>query len=585
MKILNYLANVLRGLYSSVTRFPVAVGFSCFTAILLIVVNHGQSILDKNTMDNLAKAALIAAFGIPLSLCISMIFERFTLDKYTAKAKTGAYLLEAVLLIIYYFQLPKNITMVDMTRYIAFSIALYTSFIIIPFFYKRQGIELYFIKLFLRFFVTVLFTFILYLGIVLILFTINKLFIINITGKLYLDIFIILALIIAVCFFLAGVPNKEQKLSEADFPKLFKILLLYIIMPLISVYTVILYIYFIKIIITLSWPVQLVMHLVLWYSLISTGVIFIISLLYNENNWAKKFTILYIKLILPLLLMMFISIAKRVNTYGITENRYFVIVLGLWVLGIMIYLNLSTRKRNIILVLSLSIIVFLSVIGPWSSYSVSEFSQNNRFRSILSKYSMIKDNKIVKPSREITNYDKNQISQILNYFSNNHKLSDVKYLPGNFSLSSMKDVFGFPAEVIMNGNANKYISYNTDSYVYPIDINNFNYLFDMRYFYPNAPGAKGKMSINYDTQSSILKIYYQGKEIYKRTLSDYGTLIYKKFGIGNKQFPSAANMTFLDENPEIKVKFIFTNINGYIDKATDTVKTDNLGYYLLIKIK
>ena len=77
--------------------------------------------------------------------------------------------------------------------------------------------------------------------------------------------------------FLAGIPTKNEKLSLEDYSRLLKVLVLYIVMPLITVYTIILYIYFGKIIITRVWPEGLVSHLVLWYSVISAAVLFFIT--------------------------------------------------------------------------------------------------------------------------------------------------------------------------------------------------------------------------------------------------------------------------------------------------------------------
>ena len=43
------------------------------------------------------------------------------------------------------------------------------------------------------------------------------------------------------------------------------------------------------------------------------------------------------KAILPLIVMMFISIGIRINAYGLTENRYYVVALGIWAFLVMIY--------------------------------------------------------------------------------------------------------------------------------------------------------------------------------------------------------------------------------------------------------
>ena len=70
------------------------------------------------------------------------------------------------------------------------------------------------------------------------------------------------------------------------------------------------------------------------------GNIFITPIL-DKNKWAYRFKHWFPKFILPILIMMFISIGIRIRQYGVTENRYFVIILGLWVLGIMLYFTFT----------------------------------------------------------------------------------------------------------------------------------------------------------------------------------------------------------------------------------------------------
>lgn len=584
MKLALFLKNTLLSIYSSIKRFPIPVSFSTLTTIILIILTHEVSYIDKTTHDTLSRLAMVTALGIPLSLCINLLLERKFQTKFNSKIIF--YVSGAIALIIYYLFLLKDFSLVPTTRYFGLSLALYLLFICIPYYYKKEGFELYVIKLLSRFFVTILYSGVLYLGISAILFTINKLLLIDISGKIYVDVAIVVIGVIAVCFFLAGIPLKNQELNESEYPKLLKILLLYIVMPLISVYTVILYIYFAKIVVTLQWPLQLVMHLVLWYSVISIGVIFLTSILSYQNKWIKGFTFWFTKLIFPLILMMFVSIGLRVKSYGITENRYYVIVLGLWVLCITLYINFSKKRRNIVLPLALVLIALISVFGPLSSYSISKFSQNKRLERILSKYDMLKNNEIVKPKSVVSKNDKIQISQILYYFSNSHKLSDIKHIPQNFKLSDTEGTFGFSIENTPNNyNSNNYFSFNTTSPVSPIDISGYNYFVDMRDNQATNNTANNKFSIEYDSQSTIVKIHYNGNEIYNNTLSNFSKKLIKNIGLESKQITNPNDMIFNDENPKIKVKFVFLNINGHNDSQTGEPKMDYMSFYMLVKIK
>ena len=220
---------------------------------------------------------MVLALGVPLSLCIKLFFERK--EQYKKVSQFVSYLGGAVLLIAYYNFFLKDIDMVSTSRYIAFSLILYLIFLFISYLPNREDFEFYVIRIFTRFFTTILYSLVLYLGLSAILFAIDELLGVNIKGEIYYYAGLIVAGIFAPSFFLAGLPVKDEILTVSEYSRLLMVLVLYIIMPLFTVYTVILYIYFGKIIITRLWPEGLVSvsHLVLWYSAISAAVLFFIS--------------------------------------------------------------------------------------------------------------------------------------------------------------------------------------------------------------------------------------------------------------------------------------------------------------------
>ncbi|MDF2673791.1 MAG: hypothetical protein K0R09_2056, partial [Clostridiales bacterium] len=526
----------------------------------------------------------VLALGVPVSLSIKFVFERF--DRIKNLSRILIYILSTLLLIAYYFLLLPDFNLVPMTRYIALSIAFYFAALLIPYFYERTNFELYVIKLILRFFTTLIFSIVLQLGISAILLTIDSLLGIQVYSNLYLYIWFIICGIFAPTFFLAGVPPNNLELEVEDYPKILKILLLYIVIPLISVYTLILYLYFAKVLITYKWPVGLVGHLVLWYSVISIFVIFLVYPLIAESKWVKNFIFWFPKLILPLIIMMFVSVGIRVSAYGITENRYFVLALGLWALGIMLYWSIARKNRNIVLPLSLAVIVFLSVIGPWSAYSTSIFSQNNRFKGILSKYNMIKDNTIIKPSSTIKAEDEKEINAILKYFNNSHSLMNVKYLPKDFKLTEVKNLFGFEYKDDYYGpQDNVYFSYSLNFVSSPHNISGFDYLFNFRYPGNTQNQSNQKIKAEFNRESQEFMMNYNGIEIYKRSLSDFAEELYEKYGTTSDKTITSEEMTFVDENKDVKIKFLFINIYGNRNTAENKTTIENMEFDVLVDIK
>jgi len=551
---------------------------------------------------------MVLALGVPLSLCIKLAFEKCKSRSLVCKAQSNkgvvdevvnknagykaivykltTYLIGAAALILYYFFLLPDFEMVSITRYIAFSIALYLGFFFIPYLFRRSDFELYVIKLLSQFFITLIYSAVLYGGLSAIMFTLDKLLSVPIQGRYYYYVWLIIAGVFAPTYFLGGLPASDHGFQAANYSKPLKILLLYIVMPIITVYTVILYIYFVKIIITLQWPVGMVAHLVIWYSIVSTGVIFLIAPLSEENKWVKSFIFWFPKLVIPIMIMMFVSLGIRINAYGITENRYYVMIMGLWVLSMMIYMSFTHAKKNIILPVSLALVAVLSVSGPWSSYSVSKFSQNKRFEAILIRNGMLKDSEIIKSEAEVSDKDKIEISEILTYFERNHKLSDMKYLPNDFKMENIEYVFGFPYHFnTYEKPSGKYFAYSASDWSKPVDISGYDYLIDFRSMYSEEEPVIDNIRIKYDISNTHLRILAGDAEIYSKTLSEHGKQFYNKFGIVEKQKVNPEDMCFVEETDKFKLKFVFTGIYGERNTSANKVNINSIEFYLLIKVK
>ena len=282
-KIATLLKTLVTKLSSSLRRFPETIVLAVSLVSVGIYVNHMHSELSNETLETLQRIAMILALGIPVSLCLKTLFERMPTTKGMIKAL--AYAGAAAGLVLYYTFFLQDFKMVTVTRYIALNLALYLAFTFIPYFYRRENYELYVIKLFTSFFITFLYSAVLFLGLAAMLFTVDTLFVLKLSEKLYFDIWLIAAGVFAPAHFLADIPQHREEVhptatrgAEGTFA--------FHIMPLIIAYSAILYVYFAKIIITRQWPDGIVSHLVLWYSFISILVLFFVYQLRRTNQWA-----------------------------------------------------------------------------------------------------------------------------------------------------------------------------------------------------------------------------------------------------------------------------------------------------------
>ena len=583
MKVVNKLKNIYSSIKKSIRRFPITIAISTTLVIMLIILSEKGANLSIESRKIFERVNMIIALGIPMSLCIKLIYEQK--DNLKGIYKAIGYILGAIVLILYYKFLLKDLNMVSTIRYIGVSIFLYLAFSYIPWIKRKEDYEFYIIKVFSSFFLTAIYSFVLLMGVFAIFFTIDQLFNANISGKTYYYTFLIVGGIFAPSMFLAKIPETNADFSEYNYPKSLKVLLLYIVIPLISIYTTILYIYFGKIIITKNWPQGIVSHLVLWYSTVSVAVVFFISPILKENKWANRFKFWFPKLIIPILIMMFISMGIRINEYGITENRYFALVLGLWVLGIMLYFIFSKKQKNIIIPIVLSIIALNSAFGPLSSFNVSKRSQNNRLKSILTRNNMLVDNK-VEAASNISIEDKEEISMILNYFNTNHSLENVKYLPEDFKINNMEEVFGF-SYIEKNIYNNEYFYYYTEQERNNIiDIKDYDYLLN-NYRILDRSVKIDNMEILFNKENFKLTIKELDNLVYEANINDLANEIIEKQKddfIENRNRLNPENTTIIKENEKVGVKFIVNSISGRIASEGETIIED-VEFTVLIKIK
>jgi hypothetical protein len=514
-----------------------------------------------------------------MSLSITLGFERL---KSSKTVEYGSFALAAFVLALYYFFLLPEFGMVSLTRYTAVTVALYLTFLAVPYYFKRPGFEMYVIKVISRFLVTALYSAILFAGLAITLLTIDLLLGINVSGVFYSNVWFVVAGIFAPCFFLAGLPAIDQDMALETYPTLLKVLLLYIVMPIILTYTMILYIYFLKTLMTMEWPQGTVSHLVLWYSVFSAGILFLLYPIVQENKLVKSFTTWFPKLILPALLVMFMAIGVRIQAYGVTENRYFVVILGLWVFGIMIYYNLTTRFRNIVLPLSLALIALLAVSGPWSAYSVSRYSQNLRFEALAAQYNMIQGDTLHKPTQDISDEDKREFVSILEYFDRSHDLRAVKLLPDGFEFQDMDQVFGFSREDIwMSPGRQQFI--HLHSQVKSLDIRNYDFFISSANLMGEAVTIDG-LTVRYSPDEHKLVMLDGNQEIYSKDLRVLAEEVAGKYGTPYQEV-SVEDMTFVEDNADIQVKLVFINIFGRGDSDSDKITIDNMEFHLLLKQK
>lgn len=414
-------------------RFPFVLLSIFISTIAIFLLIHG---FNKEASETIfIKLAMASALGLPLFFAVHIFVER---AKPLGMFRFIILVVSAGLLVQFYFLLGniKNAPSPIYYRYFFWSVGFHL-FAAFSAFYVREEINGFwqFNKvLFLRFLTAALYSSVLYLGLAGALLAIQELFSVDINSKVYTDLWVIIAGLFNTVFFLGGIPKPLDSLQEdSSYPKGLKIFTQYVLIPLVTIYLLILYAYTAKILIQMNLPKGWVANLIIGFSI--AGILSLL-LVYpvrdlEENKWLKTFSRFFYFSLLPLVVLLFIAIGIRISEYGVTIERYIVAMLGTWLAIITLYFVFSKHKNIIVIPVSLCVFAFGSIIGPWGMFQVSERSQLKRLELLLEKNGAILNGKIVKLSEEKAQHIKikevNQINSIFDYLASNHGLKGMKH--------------------------------------------------------------------------------------------------------------------------------------------------------------
>ena len=317
-----------------------------------------------------------------------------------------------------YFALNPSQNEADVYRLLILSFAFHLLVAFSPFIGNRNlnGFWHYNKTLFLRFLTSILYAGVLYAGLSIAILAIDGLFNVTIDYRVYLKLLAVVSICFTTIFFLAGLPDDINSLNQDEtYPKGLKIFTQYVLIPLLTIYLAILLVYEVKIAIEWQLPKGLVSTLILGYAVFGILSLLLIYPIKNQegNGWMKLFSKFFYVMMLPLLVLLILAIVKRVGSYGITEPRYYLIILALWLSAITFYFLFSKNQNIKIIPISLCIMALLTLYGPQSAFSVSKISQISRLKKIFEL-------------KLKTSEDEKDQSSIIKYLVKNHDLKSLQ---------------------------------------------------------------------------------------------------------------------------------------------------------------
>ena len=415
-------------------RFPLTILFAIGISSIGIYFTMQEKAPE---LENIAyRFMLFCILGLSLSLSLHLFSERH-------KQYQASYILLGGIgvLGVYIFVLQGTVqNFVSATRFFILLLVAHLMVAFVPYTAKGQenGFWQYNQVLFLRILMSLFYSIVLFGGISIALVSIYGLFGVDVGYKTYIIIWILISVLLNTLLFLSGVPDDFEVLDSATvYPIGLKIFAQYVLLPLITLYGFILYAYGIKILVSFQLPKGLVIGLLSVFCIVSILSMLLLHPIRNtENNrWISIFNKWFYIAITPLLLLYFLAIGVRISEYGLTENRIWVLLAGLWMLGTSIYFTWLKDQRIKYIPTSIALIAFLSVVGPWNAYNIAKYVQANRFGAILARNNLLSAGKFKEQNKVLTEKDNDNLRNIISFFSERNNFEPLQpYFKEDFKM-------------------------------------------------------------------------------------------------------------------------------------------------------
>jgi hypothetical protein len=591
--MLKPLASTLgKGLRETVQRFPVPVlSALAFSIISIGLPTYGQ--LELETHKDVLLAGLF---------CTTFWFISVTLAAesrgWNKTCLYGIGLLGSAAMALYLANVPK----IDIP-FALLGAACFLSMFIAP--YLRSGVSaeaiwVFNYRMWLRIALSVLVGLVLFLGLIAVNQSLKFLFGIpqpyDIAGYIWLFV----ATFFSPLFAMAGIP-RDFAAENVEYPKPIRLIVSFILLPLLLVYTVVLYLYTGKIVVTWTLPEGGVVYLVSGFGIIGTMVWLASVPLHAEGGFVATFARNFYRMLLLPLVLLAVGIGLRIKEYGVTEERYVVVLCLVWlVLAAAFSLVASSRHAPRFIYLSLISLLFLASAGPWGATGVSNWSQLNRLEAVMQRVGLLVDGKPVKLQKPAGPKETAEISDIMDYFVSVDRLDEAAKLFGplppaylaesNYYSRTMlilekagvvyiekwnRDRYNDGVRAINYGEGGQSVAYETQGFDYLIT-NGYAYPdYDSKKTYALTPDFTLTAEMNWGPMILVVTDEKKGRTV-KFDLSG----IVKAYAGNEAQKP--VPLTLTQDGLSVKLKIMAFNAEELIAEQ-DSLRLTSISYDLYVK--
>ncbi|MEO8090627.1 MAG: DUF4153 domain-containing protein [Gemmatimonadales bacterium] len=360
-------------------RFPWTLAAGVVAAVAVVVAT------TKSADVQWVRIGMVAALGLPLTIAMTLLAEeRGWSWRLSAALNAGAVLL----LVLFYLIWPGPEQKHEVIRYLQLSASLHLMVAFLPFLGRNESRAFwqYNHRLFLSILRAGVFSLVLYVGLMIALVALDKLFGVDVPELVYPRLGIVILFIVNTWIFLAEVPRGLSELaSDTSYPTVLKVFAQYILTPLVFTYLFILLAYLVKIVASGEWPSGWIGWLVT--SVAASGLLgfLLVHPLRDDadEGWIRIYARWVFIGLIPSAVMLLAAFWKRILPYGLTELRLLGILLGIWLLAIAVNYTLKQEAGIRRIPVTLAALLLLTLYGPLSLTALSLRSQGRRLADLV----------------------------------------------------------------------------------------------------------------------------------------------------------------------------------------------------------
>jgi hypothetical protein len=433
-------------------------------------------------------------------------------------------------------------------------------------------------------------------GLSAVLFALEELFGIDVPHKLNSDIWIVCFCLIWPWRALSSMPSGFEA-PEGDYcPRWIGFIARYIYVPLASVYLVILYAFAIKIGIEWDLPKGQIAWLVCWFALVGVATKLTI---YPLRESGHRLLRLFDRGFFPALFLpaglLAIAVGVRVEAYGLTEERYLLILLTVWLFVLAIFFTFGGR-RLVVAPLLLGVFLTLASIGPWGAVEMSIRSQIARLEPLLIENGYLANERLVRLDKPVPFETSKRISGIVRYLVAEHRRrrftawldgreSDLG-LANDWNTKAFVEALGMP----FVGNWQKQPEFRvhlTEPLALPVS--GYDVMIRQRFWRKTAdrtvvaPSTGGTYRIGFDQGAGVVTIRDAAERTVRFDLRQLAKRLDVFSGSASQRLTDSGRVTLEAADGPLRVRLMVMSLNG--SQREDNIHINNFDGIFLFKAR